>query len=293
MSDRDSRFLSIFWGELFRLTDTELNHSTSYHPQTDGQTEIVNKWIEGYLRNYVAGHQKAWVHWLYLGEYCYNTTFHMSTGMSPFKALYGYDVPSFLDLAFEQSNVPKTRDWLQENQDILSALKENLQCAKNQQKIYAAKKRVERHFEVGDLVFLRLQPYRQSSLKRSGSEKLKPRFYGPYQVVQKVGIVAYELDLRVDSKIHNVFHVSCLKKALGQQVLVSEDLPPLNDEGKLEMILEVILETRDRQLRNITIREYLIKWKNLPQDDATWENERVLELLEGKQHEGGEAVMSP
>ncbi|XP_059075191.1 uncharacterized protein LOC131875172 [Cryptomeria japonica] len=56
ISDRDSRFFSIFCGELFRLTGTELNHSTSYHPQTDGQTEIVNKWIEGYLRNYVAGH---------------------------------------------------------------------------------------------------------------------------------------------------------------------------------------------------------------------------------------------
>lgn len=163
ISDRDSRFLSIFWGELFRLTGTELNHSTSYHPQTDGQTEIVNKWIEGYLRNYVAGNQKAWVRWLYLGEYCYNTTFHMSIGMSPFKALYGYDVLSFLDLAFDQSNVPRTHDWLQESRDILSVLKENLQCAQNQQKIYANKKRVERHFEVGDLVFLRLQPYRQFS----------------------------------------------------------------------------------------------------------------------------------
>lgn len=243
ISDRDSIFLSIFWGELFRLTGTELNHSTSYHPQTDGQTEIVNKWIEGYLRNYVAGHQKAWVRWLYLCEYCYNTTFHMSIGMSPFKALYGYDVLSFFDLAFEHSNVPRNRDWLQESQDILSALKENLQCAQNQQKIYADKKRVECHFEVGDLVFLRLQPYRQSSLKRSGSEKLKPRFYGPYPIVRNVGTVAYELDLLVDSKIHNVFHVSCLKKALGQQVSMSEVLSPLNDEGKLEMIPKVILET--------------------------------------------------
>ncbi|XP_059067082.1 uncharacterized mitochondrial protein AtMg00860-like [Cryptomeria japonica] len=107
----------------------ELNHSTSYHPQTDGQTEIVNKWIEGYLRNYVSGQQKAWVHWLYLGEYCYNTTYHISIGMTPFKALYGYDTPSFIDLAFDQSNVPKSHDMLQECQDILKALKENLQYA--------------------------------------------------------------------------------------------------------------------------------------------------------------------
>ncbi|XP_059076365.1 uncharacterized protein LOC131875741 [Cryptomeria japonica] len=113
------------------------------------------------------------------------------------------------------SNVPKSRDMLQEYQDILKSLKENLQCAQNQHKIYADKKRVERHFEIGKLVYLRLQPYRRPSLKLSGAEKLKPWFYGSYQVVRKVGAVAYELDLPVGSKIHNVFHVSCFKKALG------------------------------------------------------------------------------
>jgi hypothetical protein len=70
-------------------------------------------------------------------------------------------------------------------------------------------------FLVGDLVFLRLQPYKQSSLKKFGAEKLKPRFYGPYRVIQRVGEVAYELELLEGSKIHNVFHVSCLKKAVG------------------------------------------------------------------------------
>lgn len=128
----------------------------------------------------MSGHQKAWVRWLYLGEHCYNTTYHTSIGMTPFKALYGYDAPYFIDLAFDQSNVPKSRDVLQECQDITKALKENLQCAQNQQKMYADKKRVERYFDIGDLVYLRLQPYRQSTLKRSRAEKLKPRFYGPY-----------------------------------------------------------------------------------------------------------------
>jgi hypothetical protein len=68
VSDKDSRFMSTFWQDLFRLVGTTLTPSTSYHPQTDGQTEIVNKWVEGYLRNYVAGQQKAWVKWLHLGE---------------------------------------------------------------------------------------------------------------------------------------------------------------------------------------------------------------------------------
>ena len=92
---------------------------------------------------------------------------------------------------------------------------------------------MERQFEAEDLVYLRLQPYRQSSLKQKGAEKLKPRFYGPYKVIGKIGQVAYELELPQGSKIHNVFHVSCLKKALGQQVTVTDELPPTDDEGHL------------------------------------------------------------
>jgi hypothetical protein len=82
----------------------------------------------------------------------------MSIGMIPFKALYGYDAPSFVDLAFGESRAPKAKDWLQESQDILRVLKENLQVAQNQQ-MYANGLRVEHSFKVGDLVFLRLQPY--------------------------------------------------------------------------------------------------------------------------------------
>jgi hypothetical protein len=103
-----------------------------------------------------------------------------------------------------------------------------LQSAQNQQKIYADRHRVECSFEVGDLVFLRLQPYQQSSLKRSGAEKLKPKFYGPYRVIRRIG---EELEILEGSKIHNVFHVSCLKKAVGQQVSISKELPPLDEEG--------------------------------------------------------------
>ncbi|KAH9295309.1 hypothetical protein KI387_038897, partial [Taxus chinensis] len=127
VSDRDNTFLSMFWQELFKLSGTELTPSTSYHPQTDDQTEIVNKWVEGYLRNYVSGQQRAWVKWLHLGEYCYNTTYHMSITMSPFMALYGYEAPNFMDLLFGDNKVPKAKDLLQESQDIMKSLKENLQ----------------------------------------------------------------------------------------------------------------------------------------------------------------------
>ena len=80
------------------------------------------------------------------------------------------------------------------------------------------------------------------SLKQKGAENLKPRFYGPYRVIRRVGQVAYDLELPQGSKIHNIFHVSCLKKALGQQVTVTDELPPTDDEGHLVLQLEAIIE---------------------------------------------------
>ena len=151
----------MFWKELFKLAGTELTPSTIYHPQIDGQTKIVNKWVEGYLRNYVTGQQNAWVKWLYLGEYCYNNTHHMSIGMSQFKALYGYEATAFGVLINQESRVPGAKDFNQQNIDIMKTLKDNLHHAQNQQKVYADQKWVERSFQVGDLVFLRLQPYKQ------------------------------------------------------------------------------------------------------------------------------------
>jgi len=91
---------------------TKLTPSTSYHPQIDGQTKIVNKWLEGYLHNYVTGQQRAWIRWFHLGEYYYKTTYHMSIGMSPFKALYGYDALSFADVMFGDSKAPRAKDWI-------------------------------------------------------------------------------------------------------------------------------------------------------------------------------------
>jgi hypothetical protein len=98
--------MSTFWQELFNIIGTTMTPSTIYHPQMDGQIEIVNKWVEGYLGNYVVGHQKPWVKWVHLREYYYNTTHHMSIDMPTFRALYRYDLLSFVEISFKKSRAP-------------------------------------------------------------------------------------------------------------------------------------------------------------------------------------------
>jgi hypothetical protein len=116
-------------------------------------------------------------------------------------------------------------------------------------------------------------------------------------VTKRVGKVAYELELPEGSKIHNVFHVLCLKKALGLHITTSTKLPPLDEEGKHVLVPEEILEVRERKLQNMVIKEYLVKWRELPIEDATWESEQILQhpdlqLLEDKQSREGRMVMS-
>ena len=106
------------------------------------------------------------------------------------------------------------------------------------------------------------------------------------------------MELSEGSKIHNVFHVSCLKKSIGQKIFISDTLPPLDDEGQLTLIPEKVLKTRERRLRSRTIKEYLVQWKDLPSEDATWEEENILQhpnlkFLEDKQYWVGMTVMSP
>jgi transposase InsO family protein len=278
VSDRDPIFTGHFWTELFSCLGTQLAHSSSYHPQSDGQTEIVNKCLEGYLRCFVSDKQTQWFKWLPLAEWWYNTSFHTATKMTPFMALYGYHPPSITSSLKEKSKVQAVEDHIENQQQVLQILKDNLTMAQNRMKQQADQHRSERSFEVGDWVFLRLQPYKQMSLKQAKKDnKLSPKYYGPYKVLQKIGTMAYKLELPASSRVHPVFHVSCLKKVIGDKIPVQTILPELDEEGKIILEPEAITDTRIRQLRNRSISEYLIKWRKLPAEDSTWEDESFIQ----------------
>jgi hypothetical protein len=169
-------------------------------------------------------------------------------------------------------------DHIEHQQQVLQILKDNLTMAQNRMKQQADQHRSERSFEVGDWVFLRLQPYKQMSLKQAKKDnKLSPKYYGPYKVLQKIGTMAYKLELPASSRVHPVFHVSCLKKVIGDKIPVQTILPELDEEGKIILEPEAITDTRIRQLRNRSISEYLIKWRKLSAEDSTWEDESFIQ----------------
>ncbi|XP_035546570.1 uncharacterized protein LOC118348624 [Juglans regia] len=139
-------------------------------------------------------------------------------------------------------------------------------------KLYADRKRSERVFQVGDWVFLKLQPYRQKSVAMRHNMKLAPRYYGPFQVIQKIGTVAYKLDLPSSSKIYPVFHVSSLKKKQDDHISPSPTLPPVVVEGSVQPEPELILDKRIKKLGNHASFEVLVKWLGAFLEDSSWES---------------------
>lgn len=135
--------------------------------------------------------------------------------MTPFRALYGQDPPLLLKGTTVPSWVDEVNKLTQQRDELLEDLRSNLLKAQDQMWDHANKRRRQVEYSEGDWVYLKLQPYRMKTLAKKPNEKLRPRFYGPYQILKKIGVVAYKLDLPADCRVHPVFHVSLLKKAIG------------------------------------------------------------------------------
>ncbi|XP_058775850.1 uncharacterized protein LOC131650137 [Vicia villosa] len=225
VTDRDPLFLSKFWKEFHKLQGTTLKYSTAYHPETDGQTEVLNRSVETYLRCFASSQPRHWYKYLHLAEYWYNTSYHSAIKTTPFRALYGRDPPSISAHLAGSVQEPSVEAILQQHHDILQTLKSNLVKSRIQMEKQANVKRLDYTFKVNDLVLLKLQPYRQHTVHRRSSQKLAPRFFGPFTVIKRIGQVAYMINLPSSSRIHPVVHVSLLRPYFG--TTPEEDFEPI------------------------------------------------------------------
>ncbi|GMI90769.1 hypothetical protein HRI_002746200 [Hibiscus trionum] len=166
---------------------------------------------------------------------------------------------------------------LQHREAALKMMKFYLQRAQIRMKQQADKKRTECEYQVGDLVYLKLQPYRQQTVKQRMCQKLAPKWFGPFYIIGKVGSVAYKLQLPKDSRVHPIFHVSQLKKHIGSADYSSE-LPVINPDGEISKEPLRIVDRRIGKRGGRAITEVLVEWANAFPEDATWESLHQLQL---------------
>ncbi|PNY06838.1 retrotransposon-related protein [Trifolium pratense] len=233
-----------FLDNVFKLHGVALNKSTAYHPQSDGQTEVVNKCLETYLRCMCADKPSSWSQWLSLAEWWYNTNYHTSIHSTPFEVVYGQPPHIHLPYLPGEATAAAVDRSLSATDAAIQMLKFHLLRAQNRMTQQANKHRSDRNVSIGDMVYLKLQPYRQTTVK---------------------------LHLPPDAEIHNVFHVSQLKLCLNPQTATAHPLP--NDPVNTSFIKEpeAILERKMVKRGNSAATKVLVQWKGEPPTQATWE----------------------
>jgi transposase InsO family protein len=269
LSDQDPIFTSRFWQELFRILGVKLNLTTAYHPQSDGQVERVNQCVECYLRCMCSAYPKKWARWLSMAEWWYNSNFHSALNTSPFRAVYGYDPPQLPLGSIPHSAVEAINQELQDRQEVTRLLKDRLYHAQARMKKMANLHRSEKKLNVGDWVYLKLQPYRQCSVGGKRVNKLSAKYFGPYEVIQVIGTVAYKLKLPEGSLIHPVFHISQLKKKVGKEANLTPGPPVLDGAVRDEAVPMAVLKRGIVNKKGKVMAQWLIKWSD--REDPTWE----------------------
>ncbi|GJZ97208.1 putative reverse transcriptase domain-containing protein [Tanacetum coccineum] len=272
--NRDSRFASNFWKSHQNALGTNLDMSTAYHPQTDGQSERTIQTLEDMLRDCAIDYGKGWVNHLPLVEFSYNNSYHARIKAAPFEALYGRKCRSFVcwtEVGEAQILGP---ELIQETTEKIVQIKKRMQAAHDRQKSYADLKRKPMEFQVEDKVMLKVSPWK--GVVRFGKRgKLNPRYVGPFKVLEKVGEVAYKLELPEElSRVHNTFHVSNLKKCYADEPLAVL-LDGLHFDDKLQFVEEPV-EIMDREVKRLKrsrIPLVKVRWNSKRGPEFTWERE--------------------
>jgi hypothetical protein len=260
VSDRDPRFTSDFSTEFNRQLGIDQHLSTAFHPQTDGQTERMNRYVETILRGFVNPAQDNWDTLLPLVEFAINNSYQASIRSTPFFLNYGRHPVTPANIGVPVRGTPSPTKAL-EIQDALRRAQECLKAAQHHMSHYANAKRRNVSYETGDFVLLHSKNLR---LKFEGSKKLMHRYFGPFEVLKRIGTCAYELKIPASMQMHDVFHVSLLKlyKRRGDQLTVPP--PALLPDGGTEFEIESIQEHRVTN----SIPQFLVRWKG--SDSDSW-----------------------
>ncbi|KAK1665205.1 hypothetical protein QYE76_053364 [Lolium multiflorum] len=243
VSDRDVKFMSYFWKTLWRKLGTKLLFSTTCHPQTDGQTEVVNRTLSQLLRSMIKKNLKEWEECLPHVEFAYNRAVHSTTELCPFEVVYGFKPITPLDLLplpiHERVNMEasKRADYVKK---IHEKTKELIEKKGKSNAARMNKKRKEMLFKPGDLVWVHFRKDRFPKLRKS---KLKPRGAGPYKVLAKINDNAYSIDLPEDEfGVSNSFNVADLTPYDGEDLGASgyqEETSIARGEEQLDMKTDV------------------------------------------------------
>lgn len=292
ISDRDSRFTSKFWEAFCDQWNIHHSLSTAFHPETNANTERMNRVVQEMLRNVTLPDQSDWDEHLYLVEFCINNAYNHSLKTTPFYLNYGRhpDIPiasmikrhrekvhnraRYLQRTSAEHSVidvPYINSLTQKMQQLVARAKQALINAQQRQKHYADLRRQEAHFTEGQQVLLSTK---YLSLKTTGAKKLLPRFVGPFSITKVIQnpvsheAVAVKLTLPPALDVHPVFHVSLIEPYRSDGN-VHPPLPVLTD-GELSYKVEKILNHRDRG-RGKKLREFLVKWSGYDHAHNTWE----------------------
>ncbi|GJY38883.1 putative reverse transcriptase domain-containing protein [Tanacetum coccineum] len=245
ISDRDSHFTSRFWQSLQNALGTQLDMSTAYHPETDGQSERTIQTLEDMLRACVIDFGKGWDIQLPLVEFSYNNSYHYNIKAAPFEALYGRKCRSPVCWAEVGDSQLTGPEIIQETTEKIIQIHQRLQAARDRQRSYANVRRKPLEFQVGDHVMLKVSP------------------------------LAYKLELPEElSSIHNTFHISNLKKCLSDESLIIP-MKELQLDDKLNFVEEPveIMDREIKQLKRSHIPIVKVRWNSKRGPEFTWERE--------------------
>ncbi|GJR77737.1 putative reverse transcriptase domain-containing protein [Tanacetum coccineum] len=248
--------------------------STSYHPETGGQSERTIQTLEDMLHACVIDFGSGWDKHLPLAEFSYNNSYHASIKAAPFKALYGKKCRSPVCWSEVGDAQLTGLEMIREKTEMIVQIKNRLLAARIRQKSYADVRRKPLEFEVGDKVMLKVSPWK--CVVRFGKRrKLSPRYIGPFKILSRVGPMAYKLELpRELQGIHNTFHVSNLKKCLLDEDLIIP-LDEVRIDEKLDFIKEPIeiMDREVKQLKQSRIPIVKVQWNSSRGPEYTWERE--------------------